>query len=144
MGPATRTVTFIKQYRLFLYMKKLLHPQEIEVHYIIPALRRALSVALKKEGTDQKTIAKKLGVTESAISQYLSLKRATAIEFNTTMQQAIQAAAHQLQKGSNIVYEMQQLLTLSMKEKVTCKLHIKLSNLPHDCTECFQQNLPPQ
>ena len=55
-------------------------PQEIEVWYIIPALRREFASILKEKGFPQKQIAEKLKLTESAVSQYLKLKRAKDLE----------------------------------------------------------------
>ncbi|HIH66091.1 MAG TPA: transcriptional regulator, partial [Nanoarchaeota archaeon] len=56
---------------------KLLHPQELEVFYFIPAIRKELSVQMKKKGKGQREIANLLGITEAAVSQYISSKRAT-------------------------------------------------------------------
>ncbi|MFH1405899.1 MAG: hypothetical protein ABIG52_01635 [Nanoarchaeota archaeon] len=52
------------------------HPQEIEVWYILPAIRKELVLALKEKGHTQKEIASFLNVTEPAISQYTKEKRA--------------------------------------------------------------------
>ena len=46
------------------------HPQEIEVWYILPAIRKELVVVLKESGLTQRKIAGMLKVTEAAISQY--------------------------------------------------------------------------
>ena len=58
---------------------KLLHPQEIEVLYILPAIRRELTIEMKKIGLEQKKIAEYLCVTEAAVSQYLNSKRASQL-----------------------------------------------------------------
>ena len=54
---------------------KQLMPQEIEVWYIIPAVRRELAKSMVKIGLKQKQIAVTLGITEAAVSQYLKLDR---------------------------------------------------------------------
>ena len=52
-------------------------PQEIEVWYIIPAIRRELAKnMIEKHGLTQKEAAEKLGLTEAAVSRYVSGKRA--------------------------------------------------------------------
>lgn len=43
---------------------------------VIPEIRKRLAKALRKAGHDQKDIAAMLGLTEGAVSQYLSGKRA--------------------------------------------------------------------
>ena len=70
-------------------VKKLLQPQEIEVFYILPALRRELAVSLKSAGKSQKAIAGLLGVTEAAVSQYFSSKRASQVKFSDSLKKAI-------------------------------------------------------
>ena len=57
-------------------------PQELEVWYILPAIRRELTISLKEEGLKQRQVAEILGVTEAAVSQYIKSKRAKAIKFN--------------------------------------------------------------
>ena len=51
-------------------------PQEIELWYVIPAIRKQLVIELKRKGLKQKAIAPILGITEAAISQYNRDKRA--------------------------------------------------------------------
>ena len=43
-------------------VNRVLQPQELEVFYVIPALRREFSLRLKESGKSQKDIAKVLGV----------------------------------------------------------------------------------
>ncbi len=45
-------------------------PQEVVVWYVLPAIRRELTRAMIKRKKPQKQIAKMLGVTEPAITQY--------------------------------------------------------------------------
>ena len=57
------------------------HPQEIEVWYILPAIRRELVVVLKEKGISQKKIAEMVGIVQSAVSQYLAGKRGGEVVF---------------------------------------------------------------
>jgi predicted transcriptional regulator len=50
-------------------------PCEIIMWYILPGIRREIAKSLLKNGLNQKETAKKLGVTDAAVSQYLSEKR---------------------------------------------------------------------
>jgi len=57
-------------------------PQEIEVWYIIPAIRRKLAKILTEEyGLTQEKAANILGVSKAAVCQYLSKKRAMNVKF---------------------------------------------------------------
>ncbi len=47
-----------------------LMPQEVVVWYVLPAIRRELTRVMIKKKKPQKQIAKMLGVTEPAITQY--------------------------------------------------------------------------
>ncbi|MHA2188294.1 MAG: transcriptional regulator, partial [Candidatus Thorarchaeota archaeon] len=47
-----------------------LMPQEVEVWYVLPAIRRELTRTMIDKGRPQKDIAKMLGVTETAVTQY--------------------------------------------------------------------------
>ena len=64
-------------------VKKGYLPQEIEVWYVLPALRREYAkVLIKEHKLSQKGVAEILQVTESAISQYLTGKRASKVKFS--------------------------------------------------------------
>ena len=67
-------------------------PQEIEVQYIIPALRRELVKELKALKLSQKQIADELELTEAGVSQYLSGKRGSDVKFDKSMQKEIKIA----------------------------------------------------
>ncbi len=54
-----------------------LMPQEIEVRYILPAIRKQLTIALAKDGLKQNQIARLLNITPAAVSQYIKEKRGT-------------------------------------------------------------------
>ena len=65
-------------------------PQEIEVWYVIPAIRRELAKNMKSKGMKQTEIAKRMGMTKSAITQYLNNKRANNFTFKENMTKEIQ------------------------------------------------------
>jgi predicted transcriptional regulator len=56
-------------------------PQEIEVWYIIPAIRRGLARCLTgHHGVSYDNVGKMLGISKAAISQYVNNKRAAKIQ----------------------------------------------------------------
>src|SRR3989338_4124531 len=103
-------------------MAKIKDPQELEVHFIIPAIIRDLALALKKKGFDQKRIAALLSLTEPAVSQYMHQKRAIELRFSDEIQAEIQKAATRLEQGSSLLQETQRILKIIMNDKVTCRM----------------------
>ncbi|MFH0752551.1 MAG: helix-turn-helix domain-containing protein [archaeon] len=98
-------------------------PQEVEVWYVLPALRKALAEEMLKLGLKQKEIAEKLHVTGAAISQYLKSKRAANIKFPQKIRKAIQISAKSIAKSDAVMAETQKLCTLIRKHGLLCKIH---------------------
>jgi len=118
---------------------KLVHPQEIEVWYILPALRRELALSMKKSGLEQKDIAKKLGVTEAAVSYYINSKRAAKISFNKKTKLKIKYAAKKLVKNeAGLFKEMNTLLNHVWNKRMVCKIHRQYSLVPKNCDVCLK------
>ena len=117
---------------------KMLTPQSIEVHYVLPAVRRELARDLKELGLGQKEIAKKLDVTEAAVSQYVNDKRACNVEFNDKVKDAIKDSAKRLQDDAFLIAETQTLLKMIKSEKITCDVCKCKGNLPDTCEVCFK------
>lgn len=115
---------------------KLMQPQEIEVLYILPAIRRGLAIEMKKSGLEQKKIACILCVTEAAISQYMKSKRACKVSFNPESLKAIKVAAKNIKDSNTMITETQKLLKLMRKLRITCDLHKDLADIPDDCKCC--------
>jgi hypothetical protein len=115
-----------------------LQPQEVEVFYILPAIRRELSFALKARGKSQKDIAKLLGVTEAAVSQYLSAKRGNDVHFPKELSQAIQEAAVRIIDYQSMVRETQAILAAVKQDRFICKMHEQVGDVPKGCDVCFK------
>ncbi|HLF54438.1 MAG TPA: helix-turn-helix domain-containing protein [Candidatus Nanoarchaeia archaeon] len=118
-------------------VNRLLQPQEIEVFYVLPALRRELAVCMKSVGKSQKEIAKLLGVTEPAVSQYMSSKRASQLKFNDKLKIAINESAGRITSEISLMREMQRLVHLVRSERVICQVHEALGGAPKNCNVCF-------
>ena len=82
---------------------QLMFPEEIDVWYVFPALRREIAVELKKIGMKSNKIAELLGITKAAVSQYLSGKRASKISFTDNMKSKIKNAAVKIKEGASVV-----------------------------------------
>ena len=114
-------------------------PQEIEVWYLIPALRRELTkVLINNHKISQKEVASLLGITEAAVSQYKNDKRGEKIKFAKEEKERIKKAAKKmLSKKKESLNEFYQL-TLSFRGgKTLCDLHKKHDkNVCGDCRVC--------
>ncbi len=114
-------------------------PQEIEVWYVIPAIRRELTKALLGKGLTQKKIAALLEVTEPAISQYLKSKRAKQVVFDKKIIAEINKAADGIIKSPVcVMMEIQKLCLLVKRCGLLCKLHLKLGKAPRKCEACLK------
>lgn len=119
-------------------VKRVLQPQEVEVFYVLPALRKGIAEAMKLQGKSQKQIASLLGVTEPAVSQYLSSKRASHMDFDSKVSAAIREASARIIDQQSLVRETQQLLRMLRAERVICKMHASLGQVPNNCNLCFE------
>jgi len=116
-------------------------PQEIEVWYLIPALRRELAtVFIKEHGLKQKEIADILGITEAAVSQYLKAKRGTDVKFLPKESEAIKKAAKNiLSDKENMMKYLYDISKSFSGSKTLCALHRRHdSKVPVKCSVCSQ------
>ncbi len=116
-------------------------PQEIEVWYLIPALRRELvKIFIKDHNFSQKKSAEILGITESAISQYLKSKRGGKILFSKKETEQIKKSADKIiKKPETLMKNLYDLCVLFRKTKVICDLHRNQEkNIPKNCDICFK------
>ena len=121
-------------------MKQLLYPQEIEVFYLIPAIRKAVAVQLKRQGKGQKEIAELLGITGAAVSQYMSKKRASEIKFDDAILAEIEKSVDKIKEPMDSVRETQRILNLIRQSKLICQYHRKFTKgIPKNYCACFKK-----
>lgn len=114
-------------------------PQEIEVWYVLPAIRKELAKEMLKSGLKQKDIAKKLGITEPAVSQYLKSKRAKKVKFNKEIDKQIKISAILLIKNKSCaIKEMQKCCGVIKKEGILCKIHKGEGYITGKCRACLK------
>ena len=117
---------------------QIIQPQEIEVFYILPAIRSRMAYAMKEQGLRQKEIAGLLCVQESTVSQYLNSKRAADIKFNSTIDKEIGTAVKRIKSKEDLIRETQRILEMSKSEKITCNVHKAVADVQHNCEVCFK------
>ncbi len=122
-------------------------PCEAIVTIILPAVRSLLAQELiNHQGFSQIEVARLLGTTQPAISQYLSQKRGdqltNLLESSSVVRLAIRRASKRILEspfssvdGIRIFCE---LCSVLKQQDVVCKLHRETVGLPQSCQLCFE------
>lgn len=121
-------------------MKKIM-PQELEVWYLIPALRKELAkIFIQEYGLKQKKVAECLGITEAAISQYLNSKRGNEIKFSKEAMAEIRKSARGvMEKKEDIIKELYNLCISLRKSKTMCDFHrMQDKKISKNCDVCLK------
>lgn len=104
--------------------EKIVYPQEIELFYLMPAIRREMVIVMRKKGLEQRKIALLLGITEAAVSQYLSKKRANEIKFDKKTLLKIEKYCDDLVKsGGKITKGIIEILNYEEVRRIKCEIH---------------------
>jgi predicted transcriptional regulator len=127
-------------------------PQEIEVWYVLPAIRRELARIMIAREIQQKQIAKMLGVTEPAVTQYKLKKskrsRGDQIQIPPELMSDLEASADLIVKSWNetkeesSVYEIMtrefnRLIEVLRDAGVLCDIHREhCIHVKEDCAAC--------
>jgi len=119
-------------------MKKIIMPQELEVWYLLPAIRKEFAMEMVKEGLSQKVTAEKLGVTEAAVSQYMKGKRGSDIEINRTIRKEIKKCVKKILNGECVIKEIQYICNQCKKKMILCKIHKKYGRVSNGCKVCLE------
>ena len=121
-------------------------PQEIEVRYILPAIRRELArIFIEEHALNQKEAANLLGLTEAAISQYQHSKRAKEVVFSGKVVNEIRSSAKKILTDKNnkqrVIAEMYRISNLTNVKQILCDLHRAQSKDLASCNICFDEGL---
>jgi predicted transcriptional regulator len=76
-------------------------PCETALWYTLPQIRADLARELIKQGLSQKEVAEKLGITPSAVSQYLHRKRGGKIKMSKDYKSRVEETAKNIKKASS-------------------------------------------
>lgn len=113
-------------------------PQEIEVWYIIPAIRRELAKCFVKDyKITYEKVGKFLGLTKSAVSQYLNNKRASKIKLHKKALKEVGKSCELIvsqEKHTNI--EIIRILKFIRDKNLPCEIcDKKTRGVLEDCKE---------
>lgn len=116
-------------------------PCEMVVWYVIPAIRSELAKDLLKLGMKQKDISELMDITQPAVSQYLTDKRGSGIQFNDDVKELISGFANDLYNGnagkSDIISRTCFICKKIKTEDILCQLHHEKGDIPADCKACL-------
>ncbi len=117
-----------------------IQPQEIEVWYLIPTIRSNMAQCLVRKGLSQKQVANALGITEAAVSQYISNKRAAKIPLSDNSLKKIDEISEEIIGGRLDGFSGIQKICMDLREtKEICKVHAMLEGVPKGCNACFEK-----
>jgi|TARA_Y100000310_G_scaffold22935_2_gene21943 hypothetical protein len=121
-------------------------PQEIEVRYILPAIRRELArIFIQEQKLSQKQAAGILGLTEAAVSQYQHSKRAKEVVFSKEVVDEIRKSAERIvvekTNRQRLIAEMYRISNLTNVKQILCDLHRSQSKELSHCNVCFDGDL---
>ena len=120
-------------------------PQDIEVRYILPAIRRELArIFIKDYKLNQKEAARLLGLTEAAISQYQHSKRAKEVIFSNEIISEIRKSAEKVLadgEKQRLIAEMYRISNLTTVKHILCDIHRAQSKDLENCNVCFDEGL---
>jgi predicted transcriptional regulator len=92
---------------------------------------------VQKYNLSQRKTAKLLGITESAVSQYVNKKRGNEVSLGCEIAKKIDISAKKIiDNKSNFVQETQKMLKIAKNNGVLCKVHKQFDNIPKDCNYC--------
>ncbi len=116
-------------------------PQEIEVWYLIPALRKELAkIFIGEYGLKQKKAAECLGITEAAISQYLKSKRGNEIKFSEkTLKEIKKSAKDIIENREDVMKKLYELCISLRKSRAICDFHRMMDKkISKNCDVCLK------
>ena len=114
-------------------------PQEIEVWYVIPAIRSEIAKELKVFGLSGVKIAQILGITNAAVSQYLNKKRAKDVIFPENIKSMIKDELPGLQKNPEVLRAIIQKITKEIRNTgLLCEYHKRYCDIGEKCAVCIE------
>ena len=120
--------------------KKLQVPCELIVLHVLPRVRALIAKELVEGlGMSQVRVARLIGITQPAISQYLRKARSKtirALENDPKVRKEISRIAQTAVDGGNVSLEICTLCSKLRRSKALCELHHSIAKVPKSCSLC--------
>lgn len=118
---------------------KVAFPQELEVWYVLPAIRKKLALALINEGMSQKEVAELMHTSEATISHYKKDKRAKENIIGNDLDVELKKSVTKIMRQNNLLFSEIVRLNDYLKDKgIICKIYKRkkeiIEQLP--CCHC--------
>ncbi|MBW3019742.1 hypothetical protein KY334_00440 [Candidatus Woesearchaeota archaeon] len=112
-------------------------PQDMQVRYLFPLLRKETAKQLQKKGLKQKDISSIMGLTEGAVSQYLKDKRGTELKLSedeiTIIEKSIKKLIDKKIDFSEWLFNVSKKIGVPSQ---LCKIHRSIEKVPAKCKLC--------
>lgn len=112
--------------------------QELELWYIVPALRREFAIEMRRRGVRGVEIARRLGLTKAAVSQYFSKSRAAEFRFDRKTKGLIADSVSKVVNGADSLVEIQRIVDVLRNNAGICRFHKKKEHIAEGCNICFR------
>ena len=116
-------------------------PCELVVWYLLPTIRKKFAGYLVDElNLTQKQAAEKLGLTESAISQYLKSKRGREMKLPKDIKEKIEKSVKQISSSEDdsvMIGEICSICKLIRNHGSLCELHRTHNDKLDNCKVCM-------
>lgn len=115
-------------------------PCEFIVWQVLPRIRAQLTKELHQKGLAGKEIAARLGISQGAVSQYLSDKRGKGgNQLGDRVKRELQALAEEIVdgEGENLTPRVCKVCDIVKQDGTLCRLHRSKEETPTDCDICF-------
>lgn len=117
-------------------------PCELIVWYVIPNIRKEIAKTLVNElGMSQREAATRLCLTESAISQYLNLKRGKNIKFDRNILAKIKKIAKEISISKDKFISIKNICFICnviRRRRLLCNLHRNHDTKLNNCDVCLK------
>jgi predicted transcriptional regulator len=112
--------------------------QELEVWYIIPAIRKELTLSMRDIGLRQSEIAKRLGISRAAVNQYVKDKRGN-IDLGQDIKKIIGNSISKVLSNEDSIKLIQNILSIARDKRIVCRIHKGLNEEINNCSLCFEK-----
>ncbi|MCP2619703.1 helix-turn-helix domain-containing protein [Candidatus Aminicenantes bacterium AC-334-K16] len=120
-------------------------PCELIIWNVLPAIRREFARILVQEfNLSQREVAAKLGITESAVSQYLKMKRGQKLQFDQAILKEIRKAMKDVSTtldNTLLIEKTCRICSLVRHHGLLCQIHRGDTRKLDDCQICLGDDL---